>query len=483
MQLTGTISQSNKGAVSMENIDIARRGYSGFLKIIHFAGDLLLLNVCFFGAYLLRFGDIPKHSEIASHYISLHVIFNLTWIVTVTSLNLYNIKRISSLEVIIWGILKSGMVHAACMICFLFAIKNEGYSRQFMLIFYGLFIVSISVWRISFWQFLKKYRSSGRNYRNVVIVGAEQAGQKLLHFLNFNPHLGYKFLGFFDNTISNEGILGKVEDVSEYIKTRQVDEIYCTLPLTNTDAIRELMITADNNMVRFKMVPDFQGLMHKKVVLDFYDDVPVMMLRPEPLELTTNRVVKRIFDIVFSLLVIVLIMPIALPVIALLIKISSRGPVIFSQKRSGLNNCEFNCYKFRTMVVNDNAHQKQATKDDDRITTIGKFLRKSSLDELPQFFNVLMGDMSVVGPRPHMIKHTEEYSRIVNQYMVRQFAKPGITGWAQVNGLRGNTSDPAFMSERVKYDVWYIENYTFLKDIKIIFLTIISIVKGDKNAH
>jgi putative colanic acid biosysnthesis UDP-glucose lipid carrier transferase len=228
---------------------------------------------------------------------------------------------------------------------------------------------------------------------------------------------------------------------------------------------------ADNNLVRFKVVPDFRGFLSRKVKIDFYDLVPVLSMRREPLQNSFNRIIKRTFDIIFSLLVILLVFPFALLIIAPLIKLSSRGPIFFKQLRSGRNNEEFYCYKFRTMHVNDQADSLQAKKGDTRITAIGAFLRKTSLDELPQFYNALIGNMSVVGPRPHMLRHTEEYSKLIDKFMVRQLVKPGVTGWAQVHGYRGDTRDSSLMEKRVEYDVWYLENWSLILDIKIVVIT------------
>jgi exopolysaccharide biosynthesis polyprenyl glycosylphosphotransferase len=207
-----------------------------------------------------------------------------------------------------------------------------------------------------------------------------------------------------------------------------------------------------------------------------------MTFRREPLQVMVNRMMKRSFDIAFSLLVILLIFPFVYPIIALLIKLDSSGPVLFKQPRSGKKNKMFLCYKFRTMYVNNEANAKQASKGDSRITKVGAFLRKTSLDELPQFFNVLFGHMSVVGPRPHMLKHTEEYSKMIEKYLERHFITPGITGYAQVNGFRGETNDSLKMKKRLEYDTWYIENWSFVLDIKIIFMTVMNMIKGEENA-
>jgi undecaprenyl-phosphate galactose phosphotransferase/putative colanic acid biosynthesis UDP-glucose lipid carrier transferase len=238
-------------------------------------------------------------------------------------------------------------------------------------------------------------------------------------------------------------------------------------------------------MVRIRYIPDFQQYTKtNRVQVSFYGNgnIPVLMLRKEPLEIPLNRIVKQIFDFCFSLLVIVFLFSWLFPILILFIKLDSRGPVFFVQNRSGRDNESFPCYKFRTMYVNDKAHVAQATKNDPRITKVGAFLRKTSLDELPQFFNVFLGNMSVVGPRPHMLSHTEQYSELIDNFLVRHYAKPGITGWAQVNGYRGETKELADMEGRVEHDIWYIENWSFLLDIKIIWKTFSGVLVGDKQA-
>ncbi|WP_395050691.1 exopolysaccharide biosynthesis polyprenyl glycosylphosphotransferase, partial [Flavobacterium sp.] len=209
--------------------------------------------------------------------------------------------------------------------------------------------------------------------------------------------------------------------------------------------------------------------------------IPVLSVRNEPLQNIGNRIVKRAFDIMFSFMVIILVFPFVFLIVAPLIKLSSKGPVFFKQLRSGRDNITFYCWKLRTMKVNENADVEQAREGDVRITAIGRFLRKTSLDELPQFYNTLIGNMSVVGPRPHMLKHTEEYSEIIDKFMVRHFVKPGITGWAQVHGLRGETRNNSLMEKRVKYDVWYLENWSLLLDMKIVVLTFTQILFGKHN--
>jgi putative colanic acid biosysnthesis UDP-glucose lipid carrier transferase len=462
-----------------------KRGYSQFLKSISFLGDISLLNFAFIIAYIQ--GDIPeKLPDFDDHYVFLYIIFNLVWILIALVLNLYQIQRTSKIESILWNILKSTFLHVLIILAFIASIKGYYYSRNQLLITYLIFGTSAFLWRIAFAAMLSYYRRSGSNFRNVVIVGAGAAGNEMYSYFLSNPSQGYRFLGFFDDRphrcIHKDKIIGAVHELHAYIKTHQVDEIYCALPLKGGKVIKEIVNLADNNLIRFKIVPDFRGFLNKKVNIDFYNMVPVLTIRQEPLESLFNRAVKRTFDIVFSVFMIVFIFTWLFPVFFILIKLSSPGPVFFVQKRSGRRNEIFSCYKFRSMNINEEADNLQATPDDIRVTKIGRFLRKTNMDELPQFFNVLKGQMSVVGPRPHMIKHTEEYSMVINKFMVRHLVKPGITGWAQVSGYRGATRDIRKMLRRIHCDVWYIENWSILLDIRIVFMTIINMIRGDKNA-
>jgi exopolysaccharide biosynthesis polyprenyl glycosylphosphotransferase len=235
-------------------------------------------------------------------------------------------------------------------------------------------------------------------------------------------------------------------------------------------------------MTRMRIVPDLKGIFDRNLMLEVYGQMPILTPRQEPLENKANEMIKRAFDIFFSLFVVIFFLSWLTPIIALIIKMDSKGPVFFRQLRTGKNNKPFYCFKFRSMAINTDSDNKQASKGDARITKVGAFLRKYSIDELPQFFNVLLGDMSVVGPRPHMLKHTQDYSKLIDNYMVRHFLSPGITGWAQVNGYRGETKETASMSKRVDADIWYLENWTLFLDVKIVFLTLWQTIRGNENA-
>jgi putative colanic acid biosysnthesis UDP-glucose lipid carrier transferase len=244
-----------------------------------------------------------------------------------------------------------------------------------------------------------------------------------------------------------------------------------------------LMNQADQACIRFRIIPDLTHFIRKPVHIDYLNDMPVLSLRKEPLDDVGNRIKKRFYDIVVSSLVILFILSWLVPIIALLIWLDNRGPVFFIQQRSGKDGKPFNCIKFRSMKVNKESDSKMASKGDSRITKLGRFLRKSSLDELPQFFNVFMSDMSVVGPRPHMVKQTDDYSKIINHYMIRHFLKPGITGWAQIHGYRGEIKLIEDINGRVEYDLWYLENWSLWLDTRIIVLTAFNMAKGEKNAY
>ncbi len=268
-----------------------------------------------------------------------------------------------------------------------------------------------------------------------------------------------------------------------YILTEDIDEIYCSISELSNTQIAEVVDFADNNLKILKFIPDSKEIYSKKLKYEYYDYIPILTLRTIPLEDSVNMIIKRFFDIVFSSFVIIFILSWLTPIIAILIKLESKGPVFFKQSRNGINYREFDCYKFRSMTPNDDAHLYQATRGDQRVTKIGRFIRKTSIDELPQFYNVLFGEMSVVGPRPHMVSHANIYAKKIDKFMVRHFVKPGITGLAQISGFRGEVETDKDIIGRVKYDIFYIENWSLLLDIKIIAQTFLNAVKGDEKAY
>ena len=247
--------------------------------------------------------------------------------------------------------------------------------------------------------------------------------------------------------------------------------------------VENVIYFANNNLKTLKFIPDQKQLLSLNIVFEYYDYIPIIPQRMISLDETLNKIIKRIFDIIFSIVIIVGVLSWLMPILAVIIKIDSKGPLFFVQKRNGLNNEEFNCYKFRSMEINEQADTELVSKNDIRITKVGKFIRKTSIDELPQFFNVLLGDMSVVGPRPHMVSVTNAYAERIDKFLVRHFIKPGITGLAQTKGFRGEVETDNDIINRVRYDIFYIEKWSLLLDLKIIFNTVYMILKGDDKAY
>lgn len=325
--------------------------------------------------------------------------------------------------------------------------------------------------------------------KDLVIVGEGPAAEEIYQYCEDQTVRGYRFRGVF-NDQPIEGPLGarRVGDIAAvkaFAIQNRIDIVYSALPGTRKDEITDLMEFCERNTIRFRVIPSADSFIPvvQGSALEFHGAVPVSKIRREPLERKASRRVKRVFDIVFSFLVITLIFTWLFPILALLIKLSSKGPVFFKQTRLGEGNKTFVCFKFRSMRMNKEADSVQATKNDPRVTSVGRFLRKSNLDEMPQFFNVLLGQMSVVGPRPHPLRLNDQFRDIIDKYMVRHFVRPGITGWAQVNGMRGETQTPELMEKRVELDVWYLENWSFLLDMRIVVKTVTNMIDKDEKAY
>ncbi len=362
------------------------------------------------------------------------------------------------------------------------------FPRTFLFCSISVYFVFLLLERFILKKFLMAARARRRNLKNVVMIGNETTVYQLFYKIK-NPIYGYNIVGFFyDGTCTNEEIaqmrLGGVSDIYGWLANHpEINEIYGYFPQEQHDTINMMSKFCDNHLIRFYYIPAI-NVFKGNMTISFMGKIPVIARREEPLRNGINKLAKRIFDIIFSLLVLILPFPLIFIWVAIMIKIQSPGPIFFLQERTGLDGKIFKCIKFRSMNVNNAADDIQATKDDPRKFPFGNFMRKQNIDELPQFINVLIGDMSVVGPRPHMLKHTAEYSKLINHFMVRHFAKPGITGLAQVTGFRGETRYIDQMEGRVKKDIEYIENWTFLLDIKIIVKTITNMFGKEKgNAY
>lgn len=354
-----------------------------------------------------------------------------------------------------------------------------------ILSYLGQVFIVILIAKLGIFFLLRLYRKySGGNYRTLVILGKNNKTQQLYHFFRNNPIYGYKHKRSFAlnpdpyELTENDAVL---QECIEYVRKEEVDEIYCSPTLLSNEQVKRLVNFTDNNLKVLKFVPDNQYIYTKNLKLHYYGYQPVLSFRNVPINESINKFIKRVFDVVLSLFVIVCIMSWLTPILALIIKLSSKGPVFFQQLRNGLDNEEFYCYKFRSMKPD--TPKTQTGRYDNRVTRIGRFMRKTSIDELPQFFNVLRGNMSTVGPRPHMVRDTNDFAKRVDKFMVRHFVKPGITGLAQVSGYRGEIENKNDIINRVKYDIFYVENWSILLDVKIIVQTIYSAIKGDKKAY
>lgn len=339
--------------------------------------------------------------------------------------------------------------------------------------------------------FLRKYHSTGHNLRHVVFVGSDSVLLPIYEYLS-DSSMGYDIVGYYSDGEMDEcpkGLVhkGTLDDFRSLMQNNgeggeSVDELYCALLVAERDTIRQIIRYCNNNVIHFYYVPPFTKLLGQSFSQERVGDTTVFTNYGEPLMLPTNQLIKRSFDIVVSSFVLLCLLPF-IPFIAAIIYIQSPGPIFFKQLRTGLNGRSFYCYKFRSMHVNKDADLVQATEHDPRKFAFGSFMRKANIDELPQFFNVLKGNMSIVGPRPHMLHHTEVYRQLIDKYMVRHFVKPGITGWAQVTGYRGETKELWQMEGRVKRDIWYIENWSIWLDLRICWKTAVQMVVHDKNAY
>ncbi len=461
--------------------------YIFFLIVLLFLGDLIAINCSFMIAY---FWDSQNNAIIqSSHYNLDLLIFNATWIASAIFMQLYHRETAQRTEFVFQKTWRTVVLHALTFNVVILLTNYASYSKSFLIYIFIFEICAFVISRFVITAFEQYHIKRVRYKKKIAIVGYNETAKRLADYFLKNQ-MAYNFTGFFDHTTdsyidkTNQEIIRPIDSLMDYAVENEVAEVYSTLFPEDYQNLNELVSVAEQNCVRFKFIPDVTKIINSDYAINtYFDEIPVLSTRSEPLEHITYRIAKRAFDMFYSLCVVVFILSWLIPILAVIIKMQSRGPVFFMQLRSGKDNKPFWCYKFRSMTMNENSEHIQATKGDSRVTQIGAFMRKTSIDELPQFFNVLIGNMSIVGPRPHMVKHTEEYKAIVHQYMVRQLLKPGITGWAQVNGYRGETKDHKQMVKRVEHDIWYIENWSLMLDIKIIFLTVINTAKGEENAY
>lgn len=459
--------------------------YIYLLRYILPVTDVIMLNAIYFLAYYLTDDfAVSVSNEINRNYV---IICNLLWFLSTSLFGLYTAYGARRLERIYRGTWRSVGFHFVFFVIYLMFSRDAEFSRTFLIVFYvllcGAFILNRFIGTSFQYILINKFKAT----RKVAVMGSNNTAVRISAYLQKQASLEfYGFVGDDDSIYANSnGIVSEVVSAKLMEAAESgVKDVYVAVAPQRMGDVKALVEEADRQCVRLKFIPDLGGSLASPYTISYLGgEFPIITLRHEPLEEVGNRFKKRVFDVVFSGLVIIFVLSWLYPILGILIKLQSRGPVLFKQLRSGRNDESFWCYKFRSMTVNKDSDDKQATKNDARITKIGAFLRKTSLDEMPQFFNVFLGNMSVVGPRPHMLKHTEQYKEIISQFMVRHFLKPGITGWAQVNGYRGETKEKEAMENRVKFDIYYLENWTSMLDVRIIFMTIINAVRGEDNAY
>ncbi|MEO5595156.1 MAG: undecaprenyl-phosphate glucose phosphotransferase [Chitinophagaceae bacterium] len=459
------------------------RRFIRFLQASVAGLDLLTLNL----AVTLTLVFISKiQPEFVNTYFRFWLFLNTSWLVLCWISAIYNEYHIISFEIFARKSMRVYILWLAVIMMYLFFFRQNELSR--------IFIISVIVLSGFFlllnrfiYLLLRHYFRHGEHLsRKVIILGYNDMAKKLASYLE-EESLNTQIVGFCEEEInvhelSTYPILSNISNALTVSKKMEVNEIYSTIAPEQEKVIYDLIKQADQACIRFRIIPDLSFFIKQPVHINYLRDMPVLSMRSEPLDDVSSRGRKRFFDLAVSFMVIVFILSWLIPLLGIIIWLESKGPIIFAQQRTGRDNKTFNCLKFRSMKINNEANTKQAQRNDERLTRIGKFMRRTSLDEFPQFINVFKGEMSVVGPRPHMLRHTEDYSKIMGQYMVRQFLKPGVTGWAQVHGYRGEIRDDEQLRKRIEHDIWYMENWSIWLDMRIIFLTVFRTVKGDENA-
>jgi len=455
--------------------------YSRYVPFISIIGDFLLLNLLFVAGFI-QFMD--STICFAPRYLLFYIFLNTAWMILIFVFGANQTDRNTSKKSLFIAYLKIIVFFFFLFLIYFQITSLSYYPRYYIKYLFPVFFALLLGWKFLLYYAFYLYRQRGFNYREVIILGMTPVTIDLQTYFNTNRWHGYRFLGFFDEHKNEDlPVLGNWNDLGQYMESTHVDEIYIALNAIPQVVMTEIFETISGYPVKIRIVPDLGTFLFKSAELISYGSLPVLQIHPGPLSYWYNRLVKRIFDVLLSLIVIVFVLSWMTLVLYLIYLFGSREGVFFRQRRTCISGRTYSCLKFRTMKKNTESDFKQATQGDDRVTTVGGFLRRHSLDELPQFINVLVGDMSVVGPRPLMRAHTEQYKKLISRFMLRHTVKPGITGLAQVNGFRGEIRNMSDISNRVSNDVQYIESWSFNLDLKIIFMTIWVIIRGQMKAY
>ncbi|MFD2917018.1 exopolysaccharide biosynthesis polyprenyl glycosylphosphotransferase [Psychroserpens luteus] len=468
-------------------MEFKRGRYSWILRPILITYDLFVLNI--FAYYLLNFNDENLRFfslKIFNNKYLLYFIYSvILWLVSTYFLKFYKVYRYTSLLNIISLIFRQFFVYGFITFAFVGVFRSINIQAIDTIKYLVYAFGAIALIKLLSYYVLKSVRVYLKgNLRNIVVIGKGDSVKQLKKIFLDKKELGYKIIGVFNNEAINND--GTIKDSFSFLEgNNRVDEIYCAIDELTEKQINEYVRYANLNHCNIKFIPNSNKLFTKRLKIDFYNYVPVLSIQEVALNNELNKFLKRSFDIIFSLFIIIFVLSWLSVILFILIKLESKGPLFYKHKRTGINYKEFYCYKFRSLKTTKEVKGTYVKKDDKRVTAIGKFLRKTSLDELPQFINVLKGDMSVVGPRPHMLSYTDDYSKKINKYnfIFRHNVKPGITGLAQIKGYRGEIKLDKDIINRIKYDIFYIENWSILLDIKIIFKTIVNFIKGDDKAY
>jgi Undecaprenyl-phosphate glucose phosphotransferase len=446
------------------------------LNILLVSIDMCVIAFALFSAWYIRFQTNLLGVGV-DNWGQIEYFTSLLFILIVYSIlnyffGLYRPQRTDSITSEAKQILKINIIGLLVLITTLYIIKVDDYSRYLLAMFAILSTTFMILERFLFRSSLRYMRGKGFNVQHILVIGAGDLGEKFAKKIKKHYYIGYNIVGFLDDNIEkgqkicDSEIIGTISELERVILTNTIDMAIITISARHYILIENIVNILEKHGVKAEIVPDFYRYFPAKPYIDMIDDIPVINIRYVPLDNNLNNIIKRISDIFIAIVGIIVTSPILLAT-AILVKYTSPGPVIFKQKRVGCNRKEFNIFKFRSMKVQSDEQFKWTEKDDPRTTRFGSFIRKTNIDELPQFFNILKGDMSLIGPRPERPFFVEKFRDEIPKYMVKHHVRPGMTGYAQINGFRGNTS----IKKRIDHDIYYVENWNFFLDVKIFFMT------------
>ncbi len=449
-----------------------------FLNTFLLVVDVLIISISLFMAWFIRFNTgIFKidtwYLDFKTYMIVLVVIIPL-YVIIYNTVGLYQSHRLRSVGNEIFAILKANVIGILIFLGILFLTKQINYSRYLLFLFFIISCILSSLERMSMRLILRSFRKSGYNLKHIIVLGAGDSAMNFSSKIQKHKYLGYNIVGFLDDDekigfkINGAAVIGRIESLGRFIKEYNLDEVIIAISLSHYDRLGEIIKVCEKHGVKTQIIPDYYKYIPARPYIDQLDDLPIINIRYVPLDEAFNKLIKRTMDIIIALIGIIVTSPL-LTLSFIIIKLTSPGPIFFKQTRVGLNRHNFEMYKFRSMKLQTEGESDTVwtTKNDPRKTKFGEFIRKTSIDELPQLLNVLKGDMSIIGPRPERPFFVDKFKEEIPKYMIKHHVRPGITGWAQVNGFRGDTS----IKGRIEHDIYYIENWTLMLDIKIIFMT------------